>query len=230
MNNKSIITGVNNYDVQLTKEEIERKAHRGKVGGFWEVLGQLQFDFMKAQGLKPGHKLLDIGCGCLRGGVKFIPYLNKGNYYGIDINESLLSAAEWEIKTANLESKTPNLLLNSGFDLGKFGVKFDYMISISVFTHLPSNIILRCLKRVAENLTQEGKYFSTFFISQKSLELNPLRHQPGDITTHFDQDPFHYSFEEVNDMASKCGLSAVLIGAWEHPRAQQMVMFEKKGC
>lgn len=225
MNTKTTVTGVNNYDQQLSEAEINRKAHRGKVGGFWEVLGQLQFDFMLEHGLKPKHRLLDIGCGCLRGGVKFIPYLDAANYYGIDINESLLTAAAQEIEQANLQAKKPNLLLNSGFEFNQFGVKFDFMISVSVFTHLSTNIILRCLARVAENLTSSGKYFSTFFISEKSLELKPIKHQPGSITTHYDQDPFHYSFEEISDMASKCGLLATLIGEWDHPRAQQMVLF-----
>lgn len=225
MKKKSIITGVNNYDHQLSEDEINRKAHRGKVGGFWEKIGQLQFDFMVEQGLMPESNLLDIGCGCLRGGVKFIPYLDESNYYGIDINESLLSAAAIEIEQANLQLKKPNLLLNSRFEFNKFNVKFDFMISVSLFTHLSANIILRCLARASENLSKGGKYYSTFFISEKSLELNPLSHLPGNIITHYDQDPFHYSFAEISELASRCGLSATLLGEWNHPRAQQMVMF-----
>ncbi|MGD0673589.1 MAG: hypothetical protein ABSB13_16080 [Candidatus Binatus sp.] len=42
--------------------------HRGYVGGKWDALGQLQFEFMLKMGLKPGHVLLDTGCGALRGG------------------------------------------------------------------------------------------------------------------------------------------------------------------
>ena len=39
------------------------------IGGLWDQMGQHQFDFLKKKGLKPQHKLLDIGCGSLRGGV-----------------------------------------------------------------------------------------------------------------------------------------------------------------
>ena len=39
---------------------------------------------MVEHGLKPEHKLLDVGCGPLRGGIKFINYLEPGNYYGVD--------------------------------------------------------------------------------------------------------------------------------------------------
>lgn len=227
MEKKSSISGVNNYDCQLSEEDIKRKAHRGKVGGFWDVIGQLQLNFMKEHGLNPDDNLLDIGCGCLRGGVNFIPYLDVSNYYGIDINSSLLAAAEVEIKNAKLETKKPNIILNSDFEFNRFKVKFDYMISVSLFTHLPVNIILRCLVNVFKSLKPEGKCFATFFISKKSLELNPIRHKPGNIVTYFDQDPFHYSFKEIKEMASKCGLNATLIGGWNHPRAQQMVMFVK---
>ncbi len=64
--------GVNNYFKELSKEEIEAKAHRNFVGGSWDELGQLQFEFLKKSGLGAEHKLLDIGCGCLRGGIHFV--------------------------------------------------------------------------------------------------------------------------------------------------------------
>ena len=52
--------------------------HREYVGGMWESIGRLQFDFLINQGMKPESILLDIACGCLRLGVHAIPYLNKG--------------------------------------------------------------------------------------------------------------------------------------------------------
>ena len=47
-------------------------AHREQVGGLWDEIGALQIDFLRAQGLRPGDTLLDVGCGCLRGGVHFV--------------------------------------------------------------------------------------------------------------------------------------------------------------
>jgi hypothetical protein len=35
-------------------------------------MGRLQFDFVANQGLKPDHKLLDIGSGSMRGGAHFV--------------------------------------------------------------------------------------------------------------------------------------------------------------
>jgi hypothetical protein len=63
---------------------------RGFVGGLWHELGELQFKFLVDHGLRPNHVLLDIACGSLRAGIRLIPYLQSGNYLGIDINSSLI--------------------------------------------------------------------------------------------------------------------------------------------
>jgi hypothetical protein len=56
------------------EEGIRQGGHREYVGGFWDEIGKLQFDFMVQQGLKPSDCFLDIACGALRGGVHFSPY------------------------------------------------------------------------------------------------------------------------------------------------------------
>src|SRR6476620_10345865 len=65
-------------------EGIRQLGHRDYVGGLWDEIGQLQFDFLVSNGLKPQHYLLDIACGSLRAGIHFIPYLETGHYLGID--------------------------------------------------------------------------------------------------------------------------------------------------
>src|SRR5215472_262077 len=88
------------YDDKAALEaEVRAGRHRECVGGLWEEVGQLQLDFLVAQGLMPHHRLLDIGCGSLRGGVKLIRYLCAGHYAGIDLHESLLNAG-YEIELA----------------------------------------------------------------------------------------------------------------------------------
>jgi hypothetical protein len=82
------------YERQLTPEEIAAGAHRDLVGGLWDEIGVLQFDFLRQQGLLPQHKLMDIGCGALRCGIPIIRYLDEGNYYGLDINASLIEAGQ----------------------------------------------------------------------------------------------------------------------------------------
>ena len=83
---------VNTYGRQLTEEEIRSGWHRQFVGGAWEEIGRLQFEYLRRQGLRPQHLLLDVGCGALRGGIHFVRYLEESHYCGIDINASLVEA------------------------------------------------------------------------------------------------------------------------------------------
>jgi ubiquinone/menaquinone biosynthesis C-methylase UbiE len=215
----------NRYYRQLTQEQINAGKHRGMVGGMWEEIGRLQFEFLRARGLKQNHRLLDIGCGSLRGGIHAIKYLEAGNYYGLDINSSLIEAGRHEVRLAGLTHKNPHLAVSDRFELGLFREKFDYLLALSVFTHLFANHIIRCLAEVREVLAPEGRFFATFFLAPHSVHLAPIVHQPGGVKTEYDRDPFHYSPDEIRAMAKLANLSAEIIGDWNHPRAQQMLMF-----
>ncbi len=218
---------INNFEQQLTPEQIAAGVHRRMVGGLWEELGRLQFEYLRNAGLQPSHRLLDIGCGALRGGIHTIGYLEPGNFYGLDSNRSLLEAAQRELEIAGLEPKKPHLVLNDWFELDLFGEQFDYLLAQSVFTHLFANHIVRALVEARKVLAPDGQFFATFFIAPKSAHLAPIVHQSGGVTTHYDRDPFHYSTDEIRAMAGLACLSADVIGEWNHPRAQQMVRFSR---
>lgn len=216
---------INRYDRQLTQEQINAGRHRDMVGGMWEEIGRLQFEFLRARGLKPSHRLLDIGCGSLRGGIHAIRYLDIGNYYGLDINPSLIEAGRHELSLAGLTHKNPHLAVSDRFELGLFRQEFDYLLAHSVFTHVFANHIIRCLAEVREVLASKGRFFATFFLAPHSVHLAPIVHQPGGVQTQYDRNPFHYSRDEIRAMAELANLSAEIIGEWNHPRGQQMVMF-----
>ena len=217
--------GINSYGRELSPDDIANNVHRGFIGGMWAKLGKLQLDFLMAQGLRPNHKLLDIGCGCLRGGLHFIRYLDARNYYGVDVNRSLMEAGVIEVEKEKLMGKQPALLVDNHFRLDIFGEKFDYMLSVSLFTHLPMNIIIRCLSKARSELKPEGVYFATFFEAPFSAHLDRITQDPGGIVTQYDADPFHYSLEELSWMGSVSGLDTRLIGDWNHPRNQKMAAF-----
>ncbi|MET1160982.1 MAG: class I SAM-dependent methyltransferase [Pseudoxanthomonas sp.] len=217
----------NNYGRQLTEQEIAAGAHRSFVGGMWEVIGALQFEFLREKGLRQAHSLLDVGCGALRGGLHSAAYLNPGRYFGIDINASLIRAAQVELKAADLEDRNVHLLVDGEFDFARFGEAFDFAIAMSVFTHIPMNDIVRCLVNMEKVLKPEGKFYASFFESSRSAELSPLVHEPGGFVTHYDKDPFHYSFDEVRMLADLARLKVELVGDWGHPRAQRMLCFQR---
>jgi SAM-dependent methyltransferase len=220
----------NQYGRQLTDAEIEGGEHRQFVGGMWEEIGILQFEFLKKMGLMPRHRLIDIGCGCMRAGVYLVPYLEESRYYGIDINSSLIEAGRKELlKSPANAGKRPDLRVTDQFDLGQFGVQFDYVLATSVFTHLYLNHIGRCLVQLKKALAPGGRFFATFFVAPNPLHLQPIPQEPVStqgIVTHFDRDPFHYSLAEMQMLAGFAGLSVELIGDWGHPRGQKMLCFE----
>lgn len=54
--------------------------HRNYVGGLWDEIGLLQFEFLKSRGLKPHHVLVDIACGSLRAGVQNPQFVISGSF------------------------------------------------------------------------------------------------------------------------------------------------------
>ena len=223
------LKGVNQYWQQLTAEEIAAGEHRDFVGGMWDEIGNLQMEFLKAQGLLPHHRLVDIGCGSLRGGVPFVRYLDRGNYYGFDVNASLIEAGRRELAQSGLAGKGPNLLVEDKFRMTRFRVSFDYAVAQSVFTHLYMNHIARCLAEAKKVLKPEGKLFATFFEAPSPVHLEPVEHEPGGVVTSFDADPFHYSFSEIERLAEAAALSVEYLGDWGHPRDQRMLCFSPMG-
>jgi hypothetical protein len=65
------------------------KSYVGPPENF-ELIGKTQFEHLRHWGLAANHYLLDIGCGCLRGGQHAIRILEPEHYYGIDPNQWLI--------------------------------------------------------------------------------------------------------------------------------------------
>lgn len=216
-------------DDEIVSREVAAGRHREAVGGLWDELGSMQLDFLVAEGLRPGMTLVDVGCGCLRGGIQFVDYLEPGHYFGVDSNQALLDAGyEVELAAAGLQDRLPkqNLLCTADFELGAFGRRFDMAIAQSVFTHLPLNHVRLCLERLAPHLVEGGKLYATFFECPEGHPTGePLDHEPGGIRTFGASDPYHY---RVSDLVfACCGLpwEARYVGDWQHPRAQKMMCF-----
>lgn len=219
------------YDLKCAAEVVKDGQHRAWVGGLWEEIGQLQFDFLVNRGLRPDMRLLDVGCGCLRGGVHFVRYLNSGNYYGIDISQELMNAGrDRELGPLGLKEKLPlqNLSCRSDFHAGHFGVQFDIAIAQSLFTHLPINHIRLCIARLAEVVRLGGTLYATIFWCSPDQDWSePIFHPRGGITSHPADDPYHYRTRDIVDCAAELPWDVEMIGDWGHPRDQVMVALRR---
>jgi SAM-dependent methyltransferase len=209
---------------------IDPEWHRWSIGGMWDVLGKLQFDYLVAHGLRPEHYLLDVGCGPLRGGIHFVRYLEPGRYYGVDRDEDkLIAGREVELQEQGLLDKRPTLVVMDDFGFERLRQTFDYALAQSVFTHLTVNQIQRCVMNMEKVLRPGGKFFATFYENPKGKwNLEPVEQKRG-IFTHFDRDFFHYDFATFEWIAEGTSLSVENLGDWDNPRNQKMLVFTKRG-
>jgi cyclopropane fatty-acyl-phospholipid synthase-like methyltransferase len=217
----------NPYSKQLSDKEIESGEHRKFVGSYWEEIGMLQFEYLLNAGLKPHHKILDLGCGALRGGIHFIKYLNDGKYTGVDANRSLIKAGQIELKKMNLDHKYFKLIVDENFNYQTWGNKFDYILSVSLFTHLPKLKIKECLKAVSKTISPRGKYYTTFFRHKCKSYCNFSKHTDYGIKTYDNEDPYHQTVTELREIANSINLKFEYKGKWNHPRGQEMILIRK---
>jgi hypothetical protein len=188
----------------------DRVWHRHYVGALWEEIGRLQIDFLRAEGLRRGHTLVDIACGSLRGGVHLIPYLRRGRYLGIDKSADLIAAGlHHELPSIARWRKAPEFVVSDGFEFERFSRRADYGIAQSLFTHLTPLLVELCLRNL--RAWSPGCWlYATFF--EGGSDGNPP--EPHDNLR------FRYTRSEMVDMAERAGWSMRYIGEWGHPRGQ----------
>ena len=214
-------------DPAFIRARLEAGEHRAVIGGRWDEIGRLQFDAAVARGLKPHHRLLDVGCGSLRGGVHFIPYLDPGHYYGFDANRSLIEAGLAQELSDDQRARVPEANFATGDDFGfDFGpARFDMALAVSLFTHLPQNKIELCLARLRPWMVPGGDFLATVFEAPEGADPAAPLAQGDGIHTHAWRDPFHYTRAQVRAMAERTGWGVDWIGDFGHPRAQKLVRF-----
>lgn len=108
----------------------------GGPAKLFSTAGQKQLTTLLSMGLTPDSKVLDIGCGCLRGGYWLIHLLENGNYFGIEPNIEMLEAGIQILLEPGLtDLKNPTFDNNTTFDFAVFGEKFDFFVARSIWTH-----------------------------------------------------------------------------------------------
>lgn len=222
------------YEKDHVQREIAKGEHRAAIGGLWEELGALQLGFLKAHGLQTHHRLLDIGCGALRLGVRAVEYLEAGHYFGADISEELMEAGYRKELNDALRAKLPrqNLQPTAEFDFSFLPEPVDVAIAQSVFTHLPFNHIRHCLAKLAPFVQVGGHFFATSWLLPPDHKVEEPYTQPGSlhgepIVTYATQDSYHYTVEDYAYAITGLPWKLQVIGDWNHPRGQQMLSFER---
>lgn len=171
---------------------INRDVARKYVGGHFDDSGKKQFDFLINNGIKPDHKLLEVGCGNCRAARFFIRYLNENNYFGLDHNQWLIDAAFQYELTDRDKIKMPKFLVNDDFNFSEINkIKFNFVLAKSVFTHLTKDKIKECLDNLKEVIKKDGIFFASIFVGDSSKNL----------IKSDDTRKFMYSIDEIKELA-----------------------------
>jgi len=206
-------------------EQIMERGHRSYVGAKWDVLGKLQIDFLVKNGLKPRHVFYDIACGSLRAGVHLIPYLDTGNYIGIEKESKLIELGiEKELGIEVFEDKKPEFLIDDKFDFSKLSKKPDYAIAQSLFTHLTLGDITKCLINLRAVVEKDCKFYATFDEEGVTSKSNLRKSLPNPPSSHSNL-TFYYNSDDLRACAKKARWNYKYIGEFGHPLDQQMVLF-----
>jgi ubiquinone/menaquinone biosynthesis C-methylase UbiE len=126
----------------------------GVGGGDYDKMGETQLDILRSAGLRPGHTLVDFGCGNGRLAVHAVQYLQGGSYVGIDISKSFLVAARHRIDAVGSATCDVRLLhqTTEAFDVEDGAA--DFICAYSVFTHMEPEDLYRylvALRRIIKN-------------------------------------------------------------------------------
>jgi len=174
-------------------------------------VGESQFVYLKMNGLRPEHRLLDYGCGALRAGRYFIPYLDTGNYFGVDISQEVLQYSQNYLKKKRLLDRNPTLRYLESSEV-PFDQKFDFIIAQSVFTHTDLDTTSHIIMKISESMHDSSKFFATFWLRDSAGQFMGV--------------DYYYTRNIVESMAKIAGLQCLFKDDYIHP-SQQMVLFYK---
>jgi cyclopropane fatty-acyl-phospholipid synthase-like methyltransferase len=129
---------------------------------------RFQFEFLRSRGLRSDQRLLDIGCGTLRGGIPLIDYLQEGGYVGIEARANVLDEGRKELREAGLDAKRPILIHAADLAEVRLETPVDVAWAFSVLIHMTDEIADTCMDLVDRSLTSDGEFYANVQVGERS--------------------------------------------------------------
>ena len=207
-------------DVSDDADAIHDVGHRRFVGGndeYWSKISSLQFEFLVSEGLKPSDFFVDVACGSLRGGIRLIPYLDRGHYTGIDKHiELIIYGIASELGESAYREKRPRFIIDDQFDFSKLRTMVNFGLAQSLFTHLTREHISLCLHRLRSRAAAGCRFFATFFEAEIDTPNPEASHSHG---------IFRFTRQDMEQVGREAGWTPLYVGPWGHPRGQHMMEY-----
>ncbi len=129
----------------------------------YDVIAAMTFNLLTTIGLRQEHTLLDVGCGSLRSGRLFIPYLNRGGYFGLEPNGWLVEeGVRREVGRDLVAMKRPRFVIANRADALPADARFDFAVAQSIFSHTGTDLLTAWLDGIARRLKPGGALAATY--------------------------------------------------------------------
>jgi len=204
-------------DARARSLPIGARNYRSYVGppDEYDVMGATQFCLLTALGLREWHSVLDVGCGSLRLGRLLIPYLEAGNFSGLEPNRWLVDdAIARHVGTELASLKSPQFFWHDDFDLVRCGDQFDFIIAQSILSHCSSDLVQRIFAQTQRVISDNGIFVFTAIDENSAFG----GHVDGNIATGWVYpECTRFTYEGLMAMAAEYDLQLVPL-PWFHAR------------
>lgn len=173
----------------------------------YDTIGATQFAILTLFfGLRERHKLLEIGAGSLRAARFLIPYLDAGHYCGVEPNtESVQLGIDFELGLDMAKRKKPRFTSRTDFGFHEFGEQFDYVLSYSVFPHVPPPQIPIVFQSAAECFHDHSIMLATAVFAETEEEIIDAQKWTGRPVNR-------YSLARFEEATRAAGLKLIRVG------------------
>ena len=176
----------------------------GPIDRFGEV-GRQTFKSLKAAGVRRTSKVLDVGCGALRLGYWLVRFLEADCYCGLDPNPKYVQAGlKHAIGEKVAKVKRPRFDHNMEFDFSVFGVKFDYIVARSIFSHASPEQVCKVLDSFRDNSSEIG----VMLVSYRPLKKAEMGEKVVDVNKFGEWSWRRYGKTYLKQLAQERGLFA----------------------
>lgn len=176
----------------------------GKDKGLYDISrAPIHAAFLKTNGLKSGHVLLDFGCGYGRTAVAILDYLTPGNYVGVDLSAERIRMCEEYVEREDMVDCKPKFVASKDNSMAYLDDKsIDCVFATSVFSHMPMpqwHEVLAASKRV---LKSKGFFILNYHVSATNEPVvNDLK-------------DFYYLQEQVDEAFNSAGFRVEFLKGW----------------
>ena len=133
----------------------------------FEQAGREQLIALLGEGLSPEAKVLDVGCGCLRIAYWLARFLDPGCYHGIEpARQRVEYGLKYLFTPEEVALKEPRFDFNSRFDSSVFGVRFDFFLARSIWTHASKMQIELTLDSFLRDSISSGVFLTSYLPAQ----------------------------------------------------------------